>query len=227
MDSERRRLGRWIDDSVHVEGGYGVGDAGLFDPVDMASHHLDIFILGRSENRISRFDPQLNFIQSIPVSNEDGGLFPTVMGINSRGWIYVYSPEKNEIYRVDVHSIGLDRFMDLNTLSGTENCVSAMRFGRNDRLALLLDCVSEVHLFTRSGKLERRFRIEIEDPEFILPIKKSWLILNQKGDAQILGETPFALMKNGVPIQDVMIDEGFFNILTDSELIILDIDVVR
>jgi|TARA_Y100000310_G_scaffold137023_1_gene135938 hypothetical protein len=218
-------MGRWVADSVQFYGGYGVGESELFDPMDWVARQLDIFILDRTENRVSRFDIQLNFIQSIPIEDGEGGLFPTAMDLDSRGWIYVYSPETNEINRVDTRTYRLELFLDLNTIPDGENCVQSLRFGANDQLALLYDCVNEVHLFSRSGRLTRRFRIEIEDPEFILPIKKSWLILNQKGDAQILGETPFVLMKNGVAIQDVMIDEGFFNILTDSELIILDIDV--
>ena len=55
-------------------------------------------------------------------------------------------------------------------------------------IALLYNCINEVHLFSRSGKLERRFKVTIQEPFLILPFHKSWIILNERGDIQFIGE---------------------------------------
>lgn len=218
-------MGQWVTDSVLVYGGFGTGETGLFDPVDMASHHLDLFILDRSESRISRFDTKLNFIQSIPLSDDTGELFPTRMSLDSRGRINIYSPETHAIYRMEPNSSRLHRFIDLNNYPAAENCVASLRFARNDQMALLIDCMNEILLFTRSGKLERRFRVDIKNPIFILSFNHTWMILNKRGDAQFLGEYPFILPLKDSVILDVVVDEGFLNILTENELVIFNLNV--
>jgi hypothetical protein len=50
------------------------------------------------------------------------------------------------------------------------------------------------------------------------------LIVNQKGEIQILGEKPFVLDLNN-SFQDAIFDGDFLNVLTDKELIIFDINV--
>lgn len=224
LDTQNRRIGSWASDTLLIKGGFGVGESGLFDPVDMVSHQLDVYVLDRTENRISRFDAQLNFIQSIPIAEDDGGLFPTSMGIDSRGWLYFYSPETHEIYRSNSNPSQLNTFLDLNTFPTAEDCMASMRFGLKDQFALLYNCINEVHLFSRSGKLERRFKVTIEEPFLILPFHKSWIILNERGDIQFIGETPFTLDINK-PIMDAIMDGRFLNVLTDKELIIFDINV--
>ncbi|MBT3763937.1 MAG: hypothetical protein HOF82_08390 [Candidatus Marinimicrobia bacterium] len=226
LDTQNRRIGSWVSDTLLIKGGFGAGESGLFDPVDIVSHQLDVFILDRTENRISRFDVQLNFIQSISFAENDGGLFPTSMGNDSRGWLYFYSPETHQIYRSNPNSSQLNTFIDLNSFPRTEDCVASMRFGRNDQLALLYNCINEIHLFSRTGKMERRFKVNIENPALILPFQKFWVILNETGDIQFIGETPFALDLNDA-LRDAIVDGDFLNVLTDKELIIFDINVPK
>jgi hypothetical protein len=224
LDTQNRHIGSWVSDSLLIKGGFGIKESGFFDPVDLASHQLDVFVLDRTENRISHFDTQLNFIQSISTSFEDDALYPTSMGIDSRGWMYFYSYETHQIYRLNKHSNRPTTFIDLNSFSETENCVVSLRFGLKDQIAILFNCINEVHLFSRSGKLNRRFKLHIKDPTQVIPFKKYWLIVNQKGEIQILGEKPFVLDLNN-SFQDAIFDGDFLNVLTDKELIIFDINV--
>ncbi|MDG2398731.1 MAG: hypothetical protein P8M59_05405, partial [Candidatus Marinimicrobia bacterium] len=152
------------------------------------------------------------------------GLFPTSMGVDSRGWLYLYSPETHKIYRSNSNASKLNTFLDLNTFPTAEDCMASMRFGLKNQFALLYNCINEVHFFSRSGKLERLFKVTIEEPFLILPFHKSWIILNERGDIQFIGETPFTLDINK-PIMDAIMDGRFLNVLTDKELIIFDINV--
>ncbi len=223
LDSDRRHVGQWISDSVMVQGGFGSGAAGLFDPVDLVSHQLDVFILDGTASRISRFDRQLNFIHSIPLRDQENPVFPTHLSLDSRGWVYTYSPETHELYRTQPNFNQLSPFIDLNTQISAEYCVADMAFGRDDALALLFDCANEVFLFNRAGKLERRYTVDISIPQFLIPFRQTWLILNENGVAQFLGEDPFYLPMKADVIRDIISDDGFLNILTEKELVIFDI----
>ncbi|MBT6841780.1 MAG: hypothetical protein HOA15_07740 [Candidatus Marinimicrobia bacterium] len=74
--------------------------------------------------------------------------------------------------------------------------------------------------------MERRFKVNIENPALILPFQKFWVILNETGDIQFIGETPFALDLNDA-LRDAIVDGDFLNVLTDKELIIFDINVPK
>ena len=225
LDLNRRRVGQWVNDTLLINGGFGTGNTGLFDPIDIVSSQLDLLILDRSNSRISRYDTQLNLIYSISLLINGEALFPTLMSMDSRGRNYIYSPDTHEIYRTGSNTDRLRRFIDLNTYPFAENCVTSMRFGKNDGIAILFDCVNEIHLLSRTGKLERRFKVDIEKPNIILPFIQTWLILNRNGDIQFLEENPFVLPLKGSVIKDALIDEDFLHVLTEGELIIFDINV--
>ena len=179
LDLNRRRVGQWVNDTLLINGGFGTGNTGLFDQIDIVSSQLDLLILDRSNSRISRYDTQLNLIYSISLLINGKALFPTLMSLDSRGRNYIYSPDTHEIYRTGSNTDRLRRFIDLNTYPFAENCVSSMRFGQNDGIAILFDCANELHLLSRTGKLERRFKVHIEKPNIILPFIQTWLILNR------------------------------------------------
>ena len=40
----------------------------MFDPVDILSNQLDIYLLDGTDNKIKRYDNQLNYIQSFSLS---------------------------------------------------------------------------------------------------------------------------------------------------------------
>ena len=225
LDLNRRRVGQWVNDTLLINGGFGTGNTGLFDPIDIVSSQLDLLILDRSNSRISRYDTQLNLIYSISLLINGEALFPTLMSLDSRGRNYIYSPDTHEIYRTGSNTDRLRRFIDLNTYPFAENCVSSMRFGQNDGIAILFDCANELHLLSRTGKLERRFKVDIEKPNIILPFIQTWLILNRNGDIQFLEENPFVLPLKGSVIKDALIDKDFLHVLTEDELIIFDINV--
>ena len=99
LDLNRRRVGQWVNDTLLINGGFGTGNTGLFDPIDIVSSQLDLLILDRSNSRISRYDTQLNLIYSISLLINGEALFPTLMSMDSRGRNYIYSPDTHEIYR--------------------------------------------------------------------------------------------------------------------------------
>ena len=222
LDIDSRQLGLWSSDSIKLSGGYGTDYAGMFDPVDFLSNQLDIYLLDGAENKITRYDNQLNFIQSFPLTGEDSVL-PSFFTIESRQNFYFYSFETNNIYRTRSLSGQFDTFLDL-TRSGVNNdCIVDFKFSTNDNFILLFDCLKELYLFSRSGKLVRRFPLDIKNPIRAINYNNSWFTINRVGMLQFIDKDPIELKLDGQNIIDAIFYQNLFYVLTESELIIFEI----
>jgi len=222
MDSEKRQIGLWSADTINFQGGFGTDEAGLFDPIDIISNQLDIFILDQSENRYSRFDSQLNFISSFNFM-EENLLYPSLFSIDSRQNIYIYYPEVNILYRTKGIVSQLSQFLDLNSEINKDNCISDLDINEVDVFGLLYGCNRILHLYSRFGKLIRRFNIQIKDPFIILPFQSSWIIINESGEVEFLDENPIILFSDKKKVKDAIVDEGKLFLLLDTSLLIYDI----
>ena len=222
LDSEKRRVGVWSKDTFDIRGGYGTEDAGLFDPVDIISNQLDVFILDQTVNRLIRYDAQLNFISSFNLDSENA-FYPSLFSIDNRQNIYIYYPELNYIYRSSGFGGKIIKFIDLSSNFISDNCISDLAINNADDLALLYKCNKTVNLFSQSGKMIRRFNTEIVNPLIILPFNSSWLIINADGQIQFLDMDPIQLLLDGGKIKDAIIDNNTLILLVNSSLIMYEI----
>ena len=102
-------------------------------------------------------------------------------------------------------------------------CISDFTFNNRDEFVLLFDCLGELYLFSRSGKLIRRFGINVKTPIKVIALEKSWLVLNRDGMIQFINQDPFDLKMGELIILDAIVEENMLYLLTESELIILDL----
>lgn len=222
LDSDKRRVGLWSKDTIDIRGGYGTEDAGLFDPVDIISNQLDVFILDQTVNRLIRYDARLNFVSSFKLESKSA-FYPALFSMDNRQNIYIYYPELNNIYRTKAFGGKITQFLDLNSNISIDNCISDLALNKVDELALLYKCNRRVHLFSRSGKIIRRFNIEIINPLIILPFNLSWLIINEAGQIEFLDMKPIQLLLDGEKVKDAIIDKNTLLLLLSSSLIMYEI----
>ena len=194
----------------------------MFDPVDLLSNQLDNYILDETKSEISRFDNELNFIQTFSLQGDEQ-LTPRFFSIDSRQNFYFYSLETHSIYKTRSLSGKFDLFLDLLDAGINNECISDFTFNNQDEFVLLFDCLGELYLFSRSGKLIRRFGINVKNPIKVIALEKSWLVLNRDGMIQFIDQDPFNLKIGELIILDAIIKENMLYLLTESELIILDL----
>ena len=194
----------------------------MFDPVDILSNQLDIYLLDRTDNKIKRYDNQLNYIQSFPLSGNDFVL-PKFFTIDSRQNFYFYSFETNNIYQTRSLSGQFNMYLDLTRSGLNEDCIVDFKFDKNDNFILLFDCIRELYLFSRSGRLFRRFSIDINNPIRAINFNNSWLIINRDGIAQFIDKKPIRLILDEQKILDAISYKDSLYLLTESELIIFEI----
>tara|TARA_B100000131_G_scaffold322833_1_gene378299 strand:- start:682 stop:1278 length:597 start_codon:yes stop_codon:yes gene_type:complete len=194
----------------------------MFDPVDILSNQLDIYLLDRTDNKIKRYDNQLNYIQSFSLSGNDFVL-PKFFTIDSRQNFYFYSFETNNIYKTRSLSGQFNMYLDLSRSGLNEDCIVDFKFDKNDNFILLFDCIRELYLFSRSGRLVRRFSIDINNPIRAINFNNSWLIINRDGIAQFIDKKPIRLILDEQRILDAISYKDSLYLLTESELIIFEI----
>ena len=194
----------------------------MFDPVDILSNQLDIYLLDGTDNKIKRYDNQLNYIQSFSLSGNDFVL-PKFFTIDSRQNFYFYSFETNSIYKTRSLSGQFNMYLDLSRSGLNEDCIVDFEFDKNDNFILLFDCIRELYLFSRSGRLVRRFSIDINNPIRAINFNNSWFIINRDGIAQFIDKKPIRLILDEQKILDAISYKDSLYLLTESELIIFEI----
>ena len=194
----------------------------MFDPVDILSNQLDIYLLDGTDNKIKRYDNQLNYIQSFSLSGNDFVL-PKFFTIDSRQNFYFYSFETNSIYKTRSLSGQFNMYLDLSRSGLNEDCIVDFKFDKNDNFILLFDCIRELYLFSRSGRLVRRFSIDINNPIRAINFNNSWFIINRDGIAQFIDKKPIRLILDEQKILDAISYKDSLYLLTESELIIFEI----
>ena len=194
----------------------------MFDPVDILSNQLDIYLLDGTDNKIKRYDNQLNYIQSFSLSGNDFVL-PKFFTIDSRQNFYFYSFETNNIYQTRSLSGQFNMYLDLSRSGLNEDCIVDFKFDKNDNFILLFDCIRELYLFSRSGRLVRRFSIDINNPIRAINFNNSWFIINRDGIAQFIDKKPIRLILDEQRILDAISYKDSLYLLTESELIIFEI----
>ena len=72
-------------------------------------------------------------------------------------------------------------------------------------------------------RLIRRFGINVKNPIKVIALEKSWLVLNRDGMIQFIDQDPFDLKTAELIILDAIAKGHMLYLLTESELIILDL----
>ena len=224
LDRKNHTIGMYSNDSLRIVGGYGSSEHSFIDPVDITIDNLDILILDESAGRVSRFDLNLNFIQLYNfISNNP--IYPSVFDIDSRRNIYFYSSDDDVLYRRNNSTQKAIKFIDYN-LNTTSYCLSDMFINKNDQIGILFDCLDELHIYSRAGRLQIKHRIDLKNPIKAFFINDDWSIMNSDGQIQFLNGSVFALSINRETILDAYLDQNRLLILTKTSIYIFDSSIL-
>lgn len=95
-------------------GGYGWDD-GLFDnPSDVYANPLSVYVCDKNNNRIERFDKDLNFIWQLSTRNSDTTDerfgYPLACAVSQQGDLYVLDSENRRIIKFDLFGSFVQNF---------------------------------------------------------------------------------------------------------------------
>jgi hypothetical protein len=224
LDLDSKRLAKETGGTIQFSAGFGEEEDGLFDPVDLETYNLSLFVCDQSQNRLVQFDQRLNYVGEFITRNEKNGqfLYPKQVAVDSRGYFFIYSSEFHSVWRGNRQEPGFDRFIDLDQEAESINCVQELAVNERNELALLFPCRSQFRIYSPVGRKLRSVRVEIREPAFLIPVRDQWVILNHKGETQVWsnGESELFQLKAGPGnILDVVADENILMVLFEDRVL--------
>ena len=116
----------------------------------------------------------------------------------------------------------IDKFIDYSSISIDQNCLSDIYINNNDQLGILFDCLNELHVYGRSGRLQRKYKVDIKSPQKLMFIDRNWSAINSKGQVQFINEPVFDLAIEKEDVLDSYFDQKSLFVLTKKSIYIFD-----
>ncbi len=143
-------------------GGFGWEKEQFDQPLDVtAESTLDVFIADFNNERIERYDKDLNFISSFS-SNENTApnlqfAFPVGIDVSRHGEIFVSDSETNRVLKLNSFGNPVLSFGDFNSGEGQLQAVGKLDVTANDRVYVVDGGSRDVVVFDYYGNLLVRF----------------------------------------------------------------------
>ena len=226
IDKKNHTLGSYYDDTLRVVGGYGSFNQSFIDPVDIVIDKLDIIILDEAAGRLSTFDFNMNFIRGYTLAL-DHLVYPSVFEVDSRKNIYFYSPEDGVLFQSNHATQSINKFIDYSSTPVPQNCLSDIYINNNDHLGILFGCSNELQVYNRSGRLQRKYAIDLKNPQKLIFINQGWSVINSKGQVHFINGPLFDLSIEKEPVLDSYFDSENLFILTKTNIYIFDSNIFQ
>ena len=226
IDKKNHTLGIYSNDSLRTLGGYGSSKHSFIDPVDIIIDKLDIIVLDESIGRVSKFDANLNFIELYDLIS-DYQAYPSAFNIDSRRNIYFFSSDENIVYQRIYSTQKVNKFIDYSSNTRSQNCLSDIFINQNDQIGILFDCSNELHIYNRSGRLQRKFKIELENAQKPFFLDGRWAVINSVGNIQFSNGSRSNLFTDQEIVLDSYLDREDLYVLTKTSIYIFDTSIFR
>ena len=180
---------------------------------------MGVQIIDRFENELIQIDFRLNPIQSIHFNH---AIFPELASIDPWGRLFIYSKTYNSIFLFENSSIDKIPFIDLGKEFKIESCIIDLENNENGFLGLL-DCNGFFYIFSQNGQIQESIPLKIKEPEFLVPLRDDWLVLNKFGDCvSIKFNQMISLPGFNRPVIDVASFNRNIAILSNDHILIVN-----
>ena len=181
-------------------------------------------ILDESAGRVTKFDLNLNFIRLYNLKSNDP-IYSKVFDIDSRQNIYFHSAEDGILYQRKNATQKAAKFIDYN-LNSSSYCVSDIFINTDDQIGVLFDCMAELHTYGRSGRLQRKYKADLQNPVKIFFLNDDWAVINSDADIEFLNGSVRSLSIDKEVLVDAYLDQDRLLILTKTSIYIFDSSII-
>ncbi len=197
IDTRQRQLAVLrIDGTTAVTGGFGRTDDTFFDPVDIAVNDLEIVVCDRADNRLLRYDLNLNYIGDIQLPDYSAEMvYPDGLGIDPWGNYFLLSTYQGQLMKLDYLLNGINSFVDLELMAGARDCWSEMAIQASGAIALIDTCTRRISTFNRFGRAGGMVPLGMRGAAFCAGLADEWLLIDAVGNWQLLGQS--GVIRNG------------------------------
>lgn len=207
-------------------GGYGWEESTFDNPVNIFTNTLSIYVADKNNNRIQRFDKDLNFLSQYDGSAEDSEIqfgYPTCVAISNIGDLFILDSDNNRILKYNLTGEFLQE------IGGNDAGVLAINNPQNFTIdnsgnIYVLDN-DKIKIFDQYGNGQFKFSplTNIKRIKFIN--NKLWLLKKRSLVKFDMKERNIAAIYNDLPnifeeeIIDIDLSEKFLFVLTHHRII--------
>ena len=178
LDKENRQIAFLSsDEDLVFSGGYGTDYDAFIDPIEILSSKLNVWIVDRTENKVTEFDHKLNYLRTI----EYDEIYPDFCGIDDWGNMLLQSELEQKIVKSNLPIENFTDFIDLSLWQEISNCILDMHVSSDGSVGLLTSCSEYVYIFNRLGNLDKRYPFKKSNGKWIIKLNNKWYIINENG----------------------------------------------
>lgn len=177
---------------VTAVGGFGWESEQFDRPLDVtAKTGLDVFIADYNNERIERYDKNLNFISSFTsrpgLSDDLRFAFPTGIDISKHGELFISDNENNRILKVDAFGEPVLSFGDFHWGEGRLQAPVKIEVSLNDRIYVSDHKADQIVVFDYYGNFLTRFGSGIlHNPNGLARARTGHLFVADSGNKRIV-----------------------------------------
>ena len=178
-----------------------------------------IWVLDRIENTISQLDYRLNPIR---LDQLDIRIFPEDAALDSWGRIFLFSRTYNGIYVYEDNEFNDMPFIDFSREFQTSFCLKDMEINEDGEMAIL-DCTGDIHIFNLLGEKQVTYKANIQNPEFLAPLRSYWVVFNRQGlGVDIQSNESLQIPAASIPVVDIKTQNKSIAVLSRDHILILN-----
>lgn len=210
-----------IDNEIILSGGYGTDYDAFIDPIEIISSKLNVWIIDRTENKVTEFDHRLNYLRTV----EFDELYPNFCGIDSWGNLLLQSDLEQKIVKSNIPIKEFTDFIDLSLWTNLNNCINDMHVSFDGSIGLLSSCSEYVYIFNRLGNLDKQYPIEVSDPKWIIKLESEWFVIDENGLIVSIQNNEIEQLSIENSIIDIAQQDGRLYILFSDKIWMVDVSM--
>ena len=201
-------------------GGVGGSAIHLSEPIWAGVLPDGVAAVDRLDNKIIYFDYRLNYINNVSIEPR---IYPELVTVDNWGNIYMYSSQFNSIFIFKKKILEKTPFINLNYHQNIDACIKEI-ITNDDGDLCILSCNNSAHIFSRNGVYKNSYFIGDYSFDFIVPIRKNWLLMDKNGYGIYLGnKQKLKIPEVSVPIMDLKSMNRSLAILSKDHILILNV----
>ena len=178
-------------------------------------------VVDKLTNSLTRTDFNLNPVARIDFNFE---LYPEHAAEDRFGNVYLYSQSYSSIFILENSGTSLRMHVDLNKLRILSTSVKSMSTNDYGQLGVL-GYEGNFFEFSKNGLRKFTHKSEIQNLEFLVPLKGDWMLFNKDGQGELIKTgQELKIPTNLLPIYDIKTKNNRIAILSDSQIIVLRIN---
>lgn len=206
-------------------GGYGWEEQTFDEPVSIFSTTLSVYIADKNNNRIQRFDKDLNFLSLFSGEDDDSDItfaYPTCIEISNIGDLYLLDSDNNRILKINL--TGEFQLEIGSNDAGLFTLNNPKSFSIDNEGNLYVLDNNEIKVFDQYGNGQLSFDIKFQPHKIhtfgnnLLYIENSRLIQFDMKERKVVREYSNFQELNGDSITDAKIINNFLLVLTPTKI---------